>query len=101
MLNFFSPLVVLMAKNKKQPYMIIYFPLFQLVQCNTKTYTKANGDPACGILLNKYMDWPTAVGECKARGARLPVINSLKENQDIVQLLVRISLTKLYQVPIT
>ena len=59
-----------------------------LAFCTTGNYTKDNGDKACGVLLNRTMGWQTAATECRSIGARLPVIKSLKENKDILNMLV-------------
>jgi hypothetical protein len=51
-------------------------------------YYKSDGQPACGFFLQKGLDWDEAMKQCNAMGARLPVITSLQENQDIFQLIV-------------
>lgn len=44
---------------------------------------KDNGSFACGFYLDKGKSWFDAYSECERKGARLPEINSFRENQDI------------------
>ena len=71
--------------------LLMWCPLFDfLALCTTAKYTKDNDEIACGVLLNKTIDWLTAATECRSLGARLPIIKSSRENEDLSDLFVRI-----------
>ena len=61
---------------------------FSLAPCTTKVYYKSDGQAACGFFLEKGLSWNTAVKSCSAKAARLPVVTTMQENQDIFQLIV-------------
>jgi len=43
---------------------------------------------ACGVFLQKGLDWRKAADKCYAQGARLPEVMSAKENADILSIKV-------------
>ena len=43
---------------------------------------------ACGVFLQKGLDWRKAADKCYAQGARLPEVMSAKENADILSVKV-------------
>ena len=57
-------------------------------KCQTPIYFKANGVCACGFFLEFGLSWIKANDRCKALGARLPVVISAQENQDIARVAV-------------
>jgi hypothetical protein len=57
--------------------------------CTTATYQKSDGHCACGFYLEVGLTFQTASASCQSYGARVPEINSTKENNDIITLMVR------------
>jgi len=51
-------------------------------------YQKSDGHCACGFFLETGLTFQTAADTCNSLGARLPEINSTKENNDIISLMV-------------
>ena len=56
--------------------------------CAAKTYTKADGRQACGFFLGRGLSWTEANAKCLQLGARLPVITTAQENQDVLDVQV-------------
>jgi hypothetical protein len=54
-----------------------------LDQCHI-TLVKSNGSRYCGIFLENGLTWNQANQKCEDLGARLPVITTPEENQDIL-----------------
>ena len=70
-------------------------PIICLEICHTVYYKKSNGDTACGTEVFMGMNWTSAFDFCTSMGGRLPVIETLKENEDFASLRVRIFLLTL------
>jgi hypothetical protein len=51
-------------------------------------YTKSDGSLACGFFINGNFNWHQAAEECEEHGAKLPVINSDSDNQNILRVKV-------------
>ena len=58
--------------------------------CSTTYYQKDNGSIVCGIYAPKNLNFDKAEEQCTLYGARLPEIQSAKENQDLLERVVSI-----------
>ena len=56
--------------------------------CQTPIYIKSDLQQACGFFLPKGLTWDNANAKCTALFARLPVIKTAAENDDITNLMV-------------
>ncbi len=57
------------------------------IDCDIQ-YTKSDGSYSCGFFLKGSMSWNKADDECKKHGAKLPIIKSDRENQNILSVKV-------------
>ena len=67
-------------------------------QCTTENFIKSDGRTFCGFFLAFGLTWYEADRRCKAQGARLPEIQSLSENNQILKLKVRITLQYIFAI---
>ena len=74
--------------NWRKPFINSKLNLLPTAACATKIYTKADGRQACGFFLGRGWSWTDANARCYQLGARLPVITTAQENQDILDVQV-------------
>jgi hypothetical protein len=60
----------------------------QLNESNCKSFKKLDGSIVCGFLIEGIYNWTEAAEQCKAKGARLPEIKGLEDNEYFLELKV-------------
>ena len=77
--NFALGYYFLSSNNLLLTYTLLAF------DCQTIPYSKSDGQLYCAIALRRKLRYRDAIEVCKDKGARLPVIRTFEEHQEINQ----------------